>query len=162
MKKERFFLTIDDIVEVCENNLVSITHEGVRYEYLEPRSLFPVSHPEEYITFLNDEGGEVAILRTLSDLAPNSRTVVEMSLRDYYLVPHIRRILTYSETAGVMHWTVETDRGVCSFDIRSPQHDIRISKGGSCRLRDSDDNRYIIDNIYALDRHSRGALVSEI
>ncbi|MBQ9084667.1 MAG: DUF1854 domain-containing protein [Clostridia bacterium] len=162
MKRERFFLTQDDIVEVCENNLVTLTHGCDVYEYLEPRSLFPVSHPDEYITFLDIDGDEVATLRRLDDLSPQSRRVVEMSLRDYYLVPHIKKIISYSETAGVMHWTVETDRGVCSFDIRSPQHDIRINKEGYCRLRDSDDNRYIIDNVYTLDRHSRGALISEL
>jgi hypothetical protein len=57
---------------------------------------------------------------------------------------------------------VETDRGIKSFDIRNRNHDIKVYKNGMVRVRDSDDNRYTIDDYRALDKKSRALLVADL
>ncbi len=160
---ERIYLTDRDTVEVYENNLVTVRlASGEQTEALEPRRLFPINRLNEYITLLDEDGTERFVIRSLSDLDKDSRRVVSDSLNDFYLVPHIVRILSASEKYGTVHWTVETDRGVKSFDIRNRNHDIRVSADGSVRVRDSDDNRYIIEDYRALDRTSRAALIADL
>lgn len=160
---ERYYVTAEDTVSLCENNLVTLCRaDGERTERLEPRRLFPVSNPDTYITLLDEEGVERAVIRDLRTLNAPSRETVENSLADYYLVPHILRIVRVEEKYGTLRWTVETDRGVKSFDIRNRNHDIRVYPTGAVRIRDSDDNRYVIDDYHALDAHSRSQMIADL
>ena len=161
--KERIFLSSKDSIKQYENNLVTLTLEsGEVYEKLEARRLFPVNRPNEYITLLNPEGVEVAVIRKITDLSEESKKAIEYSLNDYYLVPHIQRIVSITEKYGTLHWVVETERGIKEFDIRNRNHDIKAFRSGCVRVRDSDDNRYVIDDYRALDKHSRSQLFSDL
>lgn len=163
LREARIFLGAQDRVIPYENHLVSVLFpDGARADALEPRRLFPNSDPASYITFLNEEGVEIAVVRHLADLDRSSRKTVEASLSDYYLVPHIRKILAVSDKYGTLRWTVETDRGVKSFDIRNRNHDIRVFPDGKVRIRDSDDNRYVIDDCNALDPSSRMRMIADL
>jgi len=153
--KKRIFITSADTVTHRENNLVDLRFAtGESAECLEPRRLFPVSRPEEYITLLNSEGKEAAVIRRVDDLNDSSARVIANSLNDYYLVPFITAILSIEEKNGTMSWTVMTNRGKKTFDIRNRNHDIRVHPDGSVRIRDSHDNRYVIADHRKLDKHS--------
>jgi len=161
--KERVFLTKLDILERCENNLVNLTlASGERFERLEPRRLFPVSRADSFITLLDSDGREAGVIRSFSDISPESLSVLRESLDDFYLVPRITRIISKGEKYGTLRWTVETDRGVKSFDIRNRNHDIRVYPGGKVRVRDSDDNRYTIEDYNKLDAHSKALLIADL
>ena len=163
MKTDRFYIQKEDIITVNENNLVNVTtSDGRAYEKLEPRRLFPVSRQSNYITLLDENGVEVAIIRSLDDLNKEALDVIQFSLDDYYLVPHISRIISVYEKNGKIHWIVETERGIKEFDVRNRNHDIRVYRDGRVRVRDSDDNRYVITDYHALDKHSRNQLLSDI
>ena len=159
----RIYVTDKDKIEVCENNLVNLTTEsGEVFENLEPRRLFPVSRSEVYITLLNEDGAEIALIKALSDISKDSAEVIRKSLSDYYLVPHITRIISAEEKYGTLRWVVETDRGIKNFDIRNRNHDVKVFKDGKVRVRDSDDNRYVIDDYRALDAHSKARLIADL
>lgn len=159
----RIYLSASDTLSVYENNLVTLTlTDGKVIDELEPRRLFPVSRLDEYVTLLDKDGKEVAVIRKISDLNLASREVLEYSLNDYYLVPHITRILSVTEKYGTLHWSVETDRGFKEFDIRNRNHDVKVYPDGRVRVRDSDDNRYVISNYQALDKHSKSQLIADL
>lgn len=160
---ERIYVTNKDKITPCENNLVTLTLEsGERFEMLEPRRLFPVSRSEVYITLLNEDGVETALIKALTDLDTESCKVVKASLDDYYLVPHITKIISTEEKYGTLRWVVETDRGIKNFDIRNRNHDVKMFRDGKVRVRDSDDNRYIIDDYTKLDSHSKAKLIADL
>lgn len=160
---DRIYVTDKDKIEVNENNLVNLTlQDGRIFEKLEPRRLFPVSRIDEYITLLNTDGTEVAVIRSIKDITKEAKEVIEYSLNDYYLVPHILRIISITEKNGKIHWTVETDRGYKEFDVRNRNHDVRVYSDGRVRVRDSDDNRYIISDYRKLDKHSRRQAVADL
>lgn len=160
---ERIYLTAEDKVEQYENNLVTVTlKDGTVMEKLEPRRLFPVNKLEEYITLLDSEFVERAVIRKIDDLSPESAAAIRRSLDDYYLVPKITKILSVVEKYGTLRWVVETERGVRGFDIRNRNHDIRVNRDFSIRVRDSDDNRYIIEDYRALDNKSRMLLIADL
>ena len=160
---ERRYITKEDKITASENNLVNLSFDGGEsFENLEPRRLFPVNRPDEYITLLDFEGVERAVIRSISELNAESRVVVCASLDDYYLVPQITRIISTAEKYGNLHWIVDTDRGRKEFDIRNRNSDIRIYSDGRVRVRDSDDNRYVIDDWQVLDKHSKNLLVADM
>ncbi len=159
----RIYLTDSDNITECENNLVTLTlSDGTVYDRLEPRRLFPISRENEYITLLDEKGVEIAVIRNITDLNFDSASAVRFGLDDYYLIPHITRIISKQEKYGTLRWTVETDRGIKSFDIRNRNHDIRVFKDGKVRVRDADDNRYTIDDYRKLDPASRAKLLIDI
>ena len=159
----RIYVTEKDEITLCENNLVTLkTASGEVFEKLEPRRLFPVSRSEVYITLLDEEGVETALIKAITDLNADSAKVIRESLDDYYLVPHITRIISTEEKYGTLRWVVETDRGIKNFDIRNRNHDVKVFKDGKVRVRDSDDNRYVIDDYKALDPHSRAKLIADL
>lgn len=159
----RIYVTDKDKITKNENNLVDLAlSSGERLEALEPRRLFPISRLGSYITLLDSDGVERAVIRELSDLDGESRAVITESLDEYYLVPHITRIISVNEKYGTLRWEVETDRGKKSFDIRNRNHDIKVSKDGAVRVRDADDNRYVIEDYRALDAHSRAQLIADL
>ena len=163
MKRERIYVSEKDRIENEENNLVTLTLEsGEVICALEPRRLFPVTREYHYITLLDSDGDEAALIKDLSTLDKASREAIKYSLDDYYLVPKIIRIISTGEKYGTLRWTVETDRGIKSFDIRNRNHDIKVYKDGKVRVRDSDDNRYTIDNYNELDPHSKARLIADM
>lgn len=160
---ERIYVTSEDRIEAGENNLVNlICRDGRRFDGVEPRRLFPVSRADKYITLLDGESEEVAQIRDVRDLDGESRAVIAASLDDFYLVPTITRIISVSEKFGTLRWTVETDRGIRTFEIRNRFHDIKVYSDGRVRVRDSDDNRYTIRDYKELDAHSRKLMISDL
>lgn len=158
----RIYLSSADKVEKFENHLVKVTlADGSVTTALEPRRLFPVTNPNAYVTLLDENGAEKMVIRALSELDKASAAVIEASLADYYLVPRILRIISKAEKYGTLRWTVETDRGICAFDIRNRNHDIHVMRTGLVRVRDANDNRYVIEDCNKLDKKSYALLIAD-
>ena len=125
-------------------------YDGRRFESLEPRRLFPISGLTRYITLLDPDGKEIAIIRNIDTLMPESKKIIEACLRDS------------TDKYGILKWTVETDRGPCSFEIRNRHSDIKMLYDGRVLVRDSNDNRYEITDSRELDKHSQALLNAEL
>jgi len=135
---------------------------GQTYRELEPRRLFPISGLHKYITLIDKDLKEVMIIRNLQTLMPESKEAVSLCLDEYYLIPQITRLIDSKEKYGMLKWTVDTNRGRCSFDIRNRHTDIKVLYDGRILVKDSDDNRYEIRDIEKLDKRSRALLNNEI
>ena len=158
----RRFLTADDTISKYENNLVTLKlSSGEEFEALEPRRLFPTTRPTQYITLLNKEGNEVSVIRSISDIDSESARVINESLENYYLVPKIIKIYKISIKTGTIRWSVLTERGKVDFYIHN-RNDIKSFSDGTVRVRDSDDNRYVIESFAKLDFESRAKLLPHI
>lgn len=128
--------------------------DGRRIENVEPHRLFPVTKNNTYITLIDDGGNETAVIRDLGKLPPESRSAVEKSLDEYYLVPKITKIYAINEKYGLIKFKVETDHGKYSFEIRNRQSDIKSNFDNRIIILDSSDNRYEIPDINRLDHKS--------
>ena len=130
-------------------------YDGRKFENLEPRRLFPLSGLEKYVTLLDEEGVEQAIIRDLRTLPPQERKIIEECLREYYLIPKVTRITDSREKYGVVTLEVETDRGNAVIEIRNLLYGMKLLYGSRVLLRDGSDNRYEIPDLTALDKQSR-------
>ena len=129
--------------------------DGRKFVNLEPRRLFPLSGLEKYITLLDEEGVEQAIIRDLRTLPEQERKMIEDCLREYYLIPKVTRILETREKFGVITLEVETDRGPAVIEIRNLIYGMKLLYGSRVLLRDGSDNRYEIPDLNTLDKQSR-------
>lgn len=133
-------------------------YDGRRFENLEPRRLFPLTGLEKYITLLDQEGKEVAVIRDLRTLPAEERKTIEECLNEYYLIPRVTQILSCREKYGVLTIKANTDRGPVSIEIRNILHGLKLLYGSRVLLRDNNDNRYEISDLNQLDRASRAML----
>lgn len=163
INKVRIFVGNNDKITRYENNLVTLTLEnGEIFEKLEPRRLFPISRVDQYIILIDEDGKEAAIIRDFQSIDKESAKIVQESIDDYYLVPNILRIYSVVEKSGTLVWETETNRGSKRIEIRDRNHDIKVYKDGRLRIRDADDNRYIIEDYQKLDKHSKYLLTSDL
>jgi len=130
-------------------------YDGRKFENLEPRRLFPLSGLDKYITLLDEEGYEKAVIRDIRTLPPNERATIEDCLREYYLIPKVSKINECKEKYGVLSIDVETDRGSAIIEIRNILHGLKLIYGGRVLIRDNNDNRYEIPDLNKLDKRSR-------
>ena len=130
-------------------------YDGRKFVNLEPHRLFPLSGLEKYITLLDEEGIEKAIIRDIKTLPPSERQIIEDCLEEYYLIPRVTRINECREKYGVVSIDVETDRGHAVIEIRNILHGLKLLYGSRVLLRDSNDNRYEIPDLTKLDKRSR-------
>ena len=156
----RFYIEGEEVNIVRKDTcLVDVFfYDGNIIENVEPRRLFPVSGGNKYVTLLDSDNKEKAIIRDMDRLLPESKQAIEECLEEFYLVPKIERVLDRSEKFGILKWTVETERGIVTFTIQNRHHDIKIFYDGRVLVRDSNDNRYEILDYKKLDRHSQQLL----
>ena len=135
--------------------------DGTVYEDLEPRRLFPITNQTMFITLLDSHEKELGFVRDLEEIDDDSRRALEECFAEYYMIPKIQKVLKCVDKFGTLKWTVETDRGVITFDIRNRHSDIKHLRGTSrIIVRDSNDNRYEIPDIDNMDPHSAHLLFS--
>ncbi len=129
--------------------------DGRKFENLEPRRLFPLSGLEKYITLLDQDGIERAIIRDMKTLPPHEQDIIQACLAEYYLIPKITKITGCKEKYGVLRIWAQTNCGDVVIEIRNIIHGIKLIYGTRVQLRDVNDNRYEISNLNDLDSHSR-------
>ena len=136
--------------------------EGEKLTGLEPRRLFPVSGLDKYIALLDSEGTQAAIVRDISQLMPESRAVLESSLAQYYMIPRILRFIKMSENFKIWMWSVETDRGEYTFEVRDHSNSVKQLFDGRVLIKDASDNRYEIPDVNALDARSKRMILPNL
>lgn len=124
--------------------------DGRSFENLEPRRLFPVSAIDKYISLLDENGVEQAVIRDLNTLPADQREIIEGCLAEYYLIPKILKIRAYEERFDGLTLHTETDKGPADIEIRVLLKGFKMD-GVRALLRDVNDNRYEIPDVTRLD-----------
>ena len=118
----------------------------------------PLSHPDRYITFLDEKGRELCTVDRLDDLSPSEHELVEEELDSYYLGSTIQRITELESEFGIAYWEVETPRGHRDFVVKDVQSSITWLSPTRLLIMDVDGNRFEIPDSGSLDPRSRNLL----
>ncbi len=129
-------------------------YSGEKFENLELHRMFPITGLTKYIALIDSEGKEIGIIRDVEELMPESRETALKCLDEYYMMPRIKRFIKMSEKFEIWMWTVETDKGICTFEIRSHITAIKPLYDGRVLIKDANDNRYEIPDVKKLDKKS--------
>lgn len=125
---------------------------------VEAHRLFPKSGAGKYISLMTHDGEPLAVIRDLDNLDSDSANAVKNALSEYYMIPKIKRFISMSEKYQIWIWTVETDHGIISFEIRNHIASVKPLYDGRVLIKDADDNRYEVPDINKLDKRSRRML----
>ena len=152
-------------VRLTENDKIFVDAEfysGEKFYELELHRMFPITGLTKYIALMDSEGNEIAVIRDINDLMPESREVVENCLREYYMIPRITKFIKMSERFKIWMWTAETDKGVCTSEIRNHLTAIKPLYDGRVLIKDANDNRYEIPDVNLLDKHSKKLILPKL
>lgn len=138
--------------------------DNTEHKALEPRMFFPVCHRDRIISLEKIEpdsgrGTDVLVLNNLGDLDEVSRVALKEALDYYYMIPVIVCVNSSKYQRGMLHWSVETDRGPCELDITAPMRNIRLEADGTIFVRDIHDNRYEIKNLTKLSKKTQRSVM---
>lgn len=115
---------------------------------------FPFESPDEYISVLNGDGREYAMIRRLSDLPEEAQNIIKTELTRKYFCPTIEKIYTLKEKLDYSFWEVKTSLGDMNFSMHDTYRNIARVGNGMLILTDVDGNRFRIEDVSKLDRKS--------
>jgi hypothetical protein len=158
------FLTPDMCrIHLGTHNALHVTVKDERiYGGVYAAYVFPVAHPNEYISLVYSTGGrrsrdetEIGIIRNLDEFPPADAELVRQALARRYFVHVISRIHHIGWKFGFLSLDVDTDKGPISFMMQW-QHDRAVDYGrGGKILLDVDENRYLIPELDKLPERDR-------
>jgi len=118
---------------------------------------FPISAPDEGVSVVDGDGHELAWVPRLSGLDEARRTLLAEALEQREFMPRLLRVKAVSSFATPSTWEVDTDRGPTSFVLKG-EEDIRRLGPGLLIVNDAHGVQYLIQDLLAMDRHSRKLL----
>ena len=152
-------------VRITENDKIFVDAEfysGEKFTELELHRMFPITGLNKYIALMDSEGNEIAVIRNIDDLMPESKKAVENCLREYYMNPRITRFIKMSEKFIIWMGTAETDKGICTFEIRNHLTAVKPLYDGRVLIKDANDNRYEIPDVEQLDSKSKKMILPKL
>jgi hypothetical protein len=115
----------------------------------------PLSKPGEYLSFLDSKSEEIVLVRRLSELTSESRSVAEQELKRRYLTAKIQAITNVKQEFGVTYWHVQTDRGPRDFVVQSLSESCAWLSDTHLLITDVDGCRFEIEDQGTLDEPSQ-------
>lgn len=121
------------------------------------RRCFPWSEPTRFVSLIDDEKNEFALVPDVRTLEPGSRDAVEEALAEAGFVLEIERIESVDEEVEIRTWSVVTRQGPRSFQTRLDDWPREVP-GGGYLIRDVAGDLYLVEDVSRLDDKSRGLL----
>lgn len=113
---------------------------------------FPFSALWEFLSVREIEGKqeEVGIIEDLNLFDKATFDLIAKQLEIRYFTPKITKIIAIKEEYGHAYWTVLTDKGKCNFATTSGASGAVSKKGDRVIIKDSDGNRFEIEDLTKL------------
>ena len=118
---------------------------------------FPIGAPDEGISLVDGDGHELAWVPRLDELDDARRTLLTEALEQREFMPRLLRVRGVSSFVTPSTWEVDTDRGPTRFVLKG-EEDIRRLGPGLLIVNDAHGVQYLIQDLMAMDRHSRKLL----
>jgi len=116
----------------------------------------PLSHPDQYISFLDAKDEEICMVDDLKDVDDEVRAIIQEELDRRYLTSIIERINSVRNEFGTSYWDVQTNRGQREFVVQNVAENAQWLGDHRLLLLDVDGNRFEIPRLDALDKRSLG------
>lgn len=127
-------------------------------EPVTPVRAHPISAPDDGIGLVGADGHERLWIPRLDGLEDGERELLAAELRAREFQPLLQRLISVSTFSTPSQWTVQTDRGLLQFFLKSEEDIRRIGTAGRLLISSSHGLQLQLPDRWALDRHSRRLL----
>jgi len=139
---------------VSESSFTGLRYDGREYSRIILSRILPLNDPDRYISVIDTNGNEVGILRSIEELSGQQAEIVKNELSKRYHCPVISRIASAKEKTGYVYFDVDIKGKSKTFAVKDVSRNIRQLDDGRIIVFDVDGNRYLIENMDALDPKS--------
>jgi hypothetical protein len=144
-----------------EHLVLHVSAKDETFDNVRARRVFPLSGKADFVSFIDSKGKEVALVARPARLDRKSRKTLARALERTYYRAEIRRVYEITESMGVSHWKVLTDRGYASFEVVDRNQHIRFVPPARYLIVDADGNRFEIEDLRKLDPRSQAEVHHE-
>ena len=136
------------------NGFVGLKYQDKEYKRIVLLRTLPFKKPEEFISIADSENKEIAILQDISLLSESQAEIVRKELAKRYYCPIILEIQSVKEKMGYVYFDVRINNGTRNFAVKDVSRNVRQLDDRRIIIFDVDGNRYLIEEISALDAKS--------
>ncbi len=135
-----------------KGGLLGVKINGEDTPYVNVICSFPLTDPEKYLSIRLPDGKqeELGMIENLSDFDLKTVEILKKQLKLRYYMPKITRIISVKEEYGYTYWTVDTDCGRAKFASSSGSAGAVIHHGKGVIIKDSNENRYFLEDLTKL------------
>lgn len=139
------------VFQETPGGFVALTFNGKIYKHVDIVRTFPLSDADRYISVRDNENfSEIGMIEDLSLFDDITRDILGRQLKLRYFMPKITKIMNIKEEYGYTYWVVMTDKGKCRFASSSGSSGAIIRQKAGVIVKDSNDNRYEIEDLSRL------------
>ncbi len=125
------------------------------YERVFLHRMFPFELKWQYISVCDEDSNEIGIIYDVCDLSDIETELVKTELEKRYYSPVIKSIKSVKERYGFSYWSVVVDGGrTTEFTVQDTFRNTLKVGDNKVIILDVDGNRFVIENVLALDRKS--------
>lgn len=144
---------------VTEGGFTGLKYGGEDYPHIVLRRSLPVREPMKYISVADHENKEIGIIRAVDDLKGEQREIVVNELDNRYYAPRVLEVVSVKDKLGYVYVEMRVQNKnekahSKSCAVKDVNRNIRMLSENSLIIFDVDGNRYIVDDISKLDKHS--------
>ncbi len=131
---------------------ITLTLSGEEQGMVNIIRAFPFTAENEFLSVrtADDKQKELGMIEVLSVFDEETVRLISDQLAIRYFMPKVERICSVKEEYGHTYWHVITDKGECKFTSPSGSAGAVVKKGDRVIIRDSDQNRYEIEDVKKL------------
>ncbi len=131
---------------------ITLTLNGEEQGMVNVIRTFPFTAANEFLSVrtADDKQRELGMIEELYVFDPKTVELISAQLEMRYFMPKVLRINSVKEEYGHTYWHVLTDKGECRFTSPSGSAGAVVKKGDRVIIRDSDQNRYEIEDVNKL------------
>lgn len=130
----------------------AVTVDGCDYGHVNIIRTFPLSDADKFLSVRNPDGKqeEIGMIEDIHDFDADTQELLEKQLKLRYYMPKITSVISVKEEYGHTYWTVITDKGRTKFASSSGAAGSVIHHGDGVIIMDSNENRYLIEDLSRL------------
>ena len=144
---------------VTEGGFTGLKYDDKDYPHIVLRRSLPIKDPARYISVADNENNEIGIILDLENLKSGQKEIVINELDNRYYSPEILSIISVKDKLGYVYMEMQVQNKnskvyLKNCAIKDVSRNIRMLSDTSIIVLDVDGNRYIVSDLFKLDKKS--------
>lgn len=147
---------------VTPGGFTGLKYGSEDYKRVTLRRALPLGQPMDYISVADHENKEIGMIRSVSELSDEQRSIVTAELDNRYYCPTVYEVKSVKDKLGYVYFELLIGREDHQYEktctVKDVSKNIRMLNDDSLIIFDVDGNRYIVNSLAKLDKKSLSRL----
>ena len=136
------------------NGFLGLKLRGEDHRRVQLSRALPFTAPGQYLCVADMEDKEVAVLESLALFDDDARTLLEAELDIRYFYPEVTKIASIKEKSGAYYFSLTAGGRESTVTVKDISKNLKQLGEGKLILTDVDGNRYLIPDVYKIQKKS--------